>query len=487
MPETYYTITADEVLDRVDTRREGLSSDEAKQRLDEHGPNSIRTDQRVSHWKVLIDQFIGLVLVFNANIGFIQEYKAATAVQSLKEMVSPKSKVRRDGSQKSISADDLMPGDVVLLEPGGVVPADIRSIRSGELQVNEAALTGESVVMTVALKVGVRRMALRNAVIRHLPVVQTLGIYSVIVSDKTGTLTHNEMMVQRITAGDDDSKDATSKKSESDDDPSEDTQEGGKQADGEGDPMEIALLFAAEKAGMDRHQLFEQYPKTDEIPFRTEQRFSATIHDNDDQGESLVLVKGAPERIGAMCSRKLLSDGETSELDQDWLRDSNERVASGGLQVLAMAVGHGDEATQSIHGDKPSGFTFVGMTGLSDPPRPEAVEAVDKCHQSGIRVIMVTGDHASTASAIAGRVHLDRFIPGKGKRSGRTSDSQSEMQAATGQELEELSDAELDKLVDKTNVFARVKPNHKVRIVNRLKARDSIVAGTGDGVNDAPA
>jgi Ca2+-transporting ATPase len=644
MPEAFYKTDAEAVLDRVETSDEGLSAEEATRRLEEHGPNSIRTDNEVSVWRVLVNQFtdpliyvliaallvtlaiqsfgdaivIGLVLIINATIGFVQEYKAKTAVQSLMEMVSPKATVLRDGREQQIDADELVPGDIVLLEQGKVVPADLRLTRSDALQVNEAALTGESVpvtktdeslseadqdlppadqpnmaflgtavtsgsgrgvvvatgedtelgqiaeqirgaedvttplqqrmdrlakwiagiilviaaiafavgiamgrsatdmfllavslsvaaipeglpvVMTVALAVGVRRMAQRNAIIRHLPAVETLGSCSAIVSDKTGTLTQNRMQVQSIVAGDEQYEmsgdrelvedsplymtilcgalNNSAKLGSGSSDDEKDSEENS--SAGKGDPMEIALLSTASELNMSREKLLERFPQVDEIPFRTEQRFSATIHeDSDENGGKLVLVKGAPERISEMCSQMLDADGETGELDHQWLEERNEQLAENGLRVLAMAVGHGDDAAESIHGEEPSGFTFVGMTGLRDPARPEAVEAVDKCHHAGIRVLMVTGDHKATASAIARQVHVDRF-PGRNGQSSK---------AHTGQEIADLPDDELDAILKECNIFARVKPDHKVRIVNRLKDHDLIVAVTGDGVNDAPA
>ena len=648
MPDVFYQTDAEEVLARVETSDEGLSDGEVNRRLEEYGPNSIRTDTEVSVGKVLLDQFtdpliyvliaallvtlaiqsfgdaivIGLVLAVNATIGFIQEYKAETAVQSLMEMVSPKATVVRGGREQQIDAAKLVRGDLVLLEPGKVVPADLRLTRSDGLQVNEAALTGESVpatkteetlsetekdlppadqsnmafmgtavtsgsgqgvvvatgedtelgqiaeqirgaedvrtplqqrmdrlakwiagiilviaalafaggivigrsvtdmfllavslsvaaipaglpvVMTVALAVGVRRMAQRNAIIRHLPAVETLGSCSAIVSDKTGTLTQNRMRVQSIVAGDEQyeisgdlepdkdsplfktllcaalNNSAKLKSASSGSDRHSDDESERNDSQGEGDPMEIALLSAARRMGMPRDKLLERYPLVDEIPFRTEQRFSATIHeDNDNNAGTLVLVKGAPERIADMCSQVLHSDGETHDLDRKSLAEWNERLAENGLRVLAMAIGYGDEAADLIHGESPHGFIFVGMTGLSDPARPEAVEAVDACHRAGIRVLMVTGDHKTTATAIARQVHVDRF-PG---RNGQSS------AAYTGQEIADLADDELDEILEECNLFARVKPDHKVRIVNRLKAHDLIVAVTGDGVNDAPA
>jgi Ca2+-transporting ATPase len=190
----------------------------------------------------------------------------------------------------------------------------------------------------------------------------------------------------------------------------------------------------------------------------------------------------------------LAESGERQSIDRDQLADWNDRLARSGLRVLAMAFGRGDEAVESIRGENPEGFLFLGMVGFSDPPRPEAVQAVDKCHQAGIRIIMVTGDHARTAASIAEQVHLDRkpafSAPGNNRLAARDSAGEQEssvLEARSGQEIEGLSDEQLDRLLSETNVFARVEPDHKVRIVNRLKAKDWIIAVTGDGVNDAPA
>ncbi len=642
MPEvTFYTLETDETLDHFDSRHEGLTDQQARKRLEQHGHNSIRTNQEVSAWRVLVDQFtspmiyvligalvvtlaiqswadaivIALVLVVNATIGFIQEYKAETAVQSLMEMVSPKATVIRDGNEQQIDGSDIVPGDVVLLNQGMVVPADMRLLESKSLQVNEAALTGESVpasksadamrdaeenlppaeqdnmafmgtavtsgtgrgvitatgtdtqlgqiaeqirdagdvqtplqkrmdrlakwiavailviaviafgvgiamgrsvsqmfllavslsvaaipaglpvVMTVALAVGVRRMAKRHAIIRHLPAVETLGSCSTIVSDKTGTLTQNKMTLTRMVSGEDsvDLSDESSEEFQQRNTPFYWMQVGGllnndaklkpadnrdesdgeqPQASGEGDPMEIALLKAARSAGFDRDELLQRFPKVDAIPFRTEARFSASIHEDHSEGEreKLVFIKGAPERVAAMCQSMLDRDGQKQALRSEWVEEQNDRLAANGLRVLALAIGEGEDAAESIRGEAPEGMTLLGLVGLQDPPRPEAVEAVDNCHRAGIRVVMVTGDHASTATAIAKEVHLS-----------------DQPRAYTGREIEELSDQELDRALDQATVFARVKPDHKVRIVERLRASNQIVAVTGDGVNDAPA
>lgn len=717
----WYRRSVEDVLGALNSQENGLAEDEAQSRLEQYGPNTIETKQEISAWRVLLHQFtspliyvllaalgvtlaiqswdnaivIGLVLIVNGVIGFTQEYRAESAVQSLMEMVSPKSRVRRGGAQHEIESEDLVPGDVILLGEGEMVPADVRLIRAQALQVNESALTGESVpvskksdalseaeeglppsdqanmafmgtavtsgkaegvvvgtgaqtelgeiaagvreagdtktplqrrmdrlakwiaavilviaaiafavgyflmdrslfemlllaislsvaaipaglpiVMTVALAVGVRRMARRHAVIRHLPAVETLGSTTAIISDKTGTLTQNRMTVQEVFAGqtryhitgealsaqgevqkdketveveedsplyyallagllnneaelsrepagkatDSGPENEQEDESAQEDQPAEEDRSaadeenrdsaddeetaagaGGQSLQPSGDPMEVALLLSAMKAGLSREELQQRYPQTDEVPFRTERRFSATIHDvPDDQEGPLVLVKGAPEVIFEMSDRSLSEDGEETDLDRDALLEMNDQLASEGLRVLAMAIGRGEQAADSIRSDEPGGMIFVGMQGLMDPPRPEAVEAVDSCHRSGIRVMMVTGDHARTAAAIARQCHLDQPV---GSNGADESEEEPQRQAAggdspegrelpetrTGREVDDLSDEKLDELLRRVNVFARVKPNQKLRLVERLKSLNQIVAVTGDGVNDAPA
>lgn len=698
---SWYRFSREDVLGRLQAGAEGLSPEEAARRRAEVGPNSIRTEQGVSAWKVLIDQFtspmiyvliaalvvtlviqswgdatvIAMVLVINAVIGFIQEYRAESAVQSLMKMVSPKATVRRDGGVREVEGKELVPGDIVLLEQGAMVPADVRVLDSHSMQVNESALTGESVpvsklevplsdagenlppadqanmafmgtavtagrgegvvvatgtrtqlgaiaeeireagetvtplqrrmdhlakwiaavilaiaavaflvgfmmgrsttqmfllavslsvaaipaglpvVMTVALAVGVRRMARRHAVIRNLPAVETLGSCTAIVSDKTGTLTQNRMTAERIVAGartfevsgparsiagnvhagQDDEPPVVDPQTEpalfwtllcgllnnaadlgddgDDGEAPEASDDGAARASG--DPMEVALLLAALKSGLSRTELSTRYRQIDEIPFQTEQRFSATIHraDGDGSPQPIVLIKGAPERIVEMSDSMMAADGSEQPLDRDGIDAWNSQLASEGLRVLAMAIGHGDEAARSIHSETPTGMTLVGLVGLRDPARPEAIDAVENCHEAGIRVIMVTGDHARTAAAIAQQVRLDRPATRGGDRirelaeTGDSSatkigggeqnaagddrfaedDTAPRLEAHTGRQIAEDSDEELDAALSRTNVFARVKPADKVRIVDRLKANRQIVAVTGDGVNDAPA
>lgn len=701
--QVWYKTSAEGALERLDSDRQGLSGGEAESRLQEHGPNTIRTEQKVSAWQVLLHQFkspliyvllgalavvlglqfwgqeshwgdiivISAVLIVNTVIGFIQEYRAESAVQSLMKMVSPKATVRRDGEEQQIEGEKIVPGDIVLISEGDMIPADVRLVEATSLQINESALTGESVpatktadaleeaeknlppadqsnmgfmgtavtsghavglvvatgqqtelgqiahgvreaetvetplmrrmntlakwitaaillvaagsfaigiwmgrsltdmfllavslsvaaipaglpvVMTVALAIGVRRMARRHAVIRHLPAVETLGSTTVIISDKTGTLTQNSMTTRQIAAGDsvyevtgkaisarggiekdgeavevedgsplyftllsgllnntadlqggqDEEEQAEQEEVEQQHERDEDRQSKQEHRRGEaeeqreeadrqqqfqpqGDPMEVALLVAAAKAGMRRADLLDEYPQIEEVPFKTERRFSATIHDVPNGQGPLVLIKGAPEAILDMCKNRMTEDGKTSKLDREQIEQQSDELAGRGLRMLAMAIGRGDQTAKSIHEEQPGGMTFVGMQGLMDPPRPSAIEAVDNCHESGIRVVMVTGDHARTAAAIADKVHLGRAFT-RGDEQQRPEGELPEVHS--GQEIADISDEKLDELLDRVDVYSRVKPNQKLRIVERFKAHNEVVAVTGDGVNDAPA
>ena len=693
----------DEALDAIGSRSDGLSADEAAARLEEYGPNTVREETSVSAWSVLVEQFrspliyvlagalaatlllqrwsdatvIGLVLVVNGTVGFLQEYRAENAIRALMELVSPKARVRRDGEEQDLPSDQIVPGDVALVGEGDVVPADMRLIEASGLRLNEAALTGESVpsskhadamddgrggegsneekdadgsgetgapppaeientvfmgtavtsgsgvgvvvatgsgtrvgriaegirsaestrapiqrrmdrlaealalgilliaavafgigliigesvqdmfllavalavaampaglpvVMTVALAVGVRRMAKRHAVIRRLPAVETLGSCTVIVSDKTGTLTRNQMTVREIESGGARTRVTGSALSTEGEfirgdeaiDPNGDESlrmtllvgvlnsgaevpdgGGGEEADDEGseaaasgDPMEIALVVAGAKAGLRRDDLLEQHEQLGEVPFRTERRFSASVHADAEGDGPLVCVKGAPEVVLGMCDESLDADGETAGLDADAPRGSMDDMAASGLRLLAIAVGRGDEAADRVHADEPSGFVLAGVQGLLDPPRDEAVRAVDECHAAGIRVLMVTGDHARTAAAVGRAVHLDRpvRVGTLSEHEGDTPDDHNAgadadadapegrgdngaPDAVEGREFDELEGAELDDVLRRVNVFARFTPEQKLALVRRLRSSGEIVAVTGDGVNDAPA
>jgi calcium-translocating P-type ATPase len=638
----WYAREASDVVEELDSSADnGLSKDDVRERLEQHGPNRVREQEEVSAWKILLNQFtspliyvlfgalvvtlsiqswsdaivIGAVLLINSTVGFIQEYKAESAVQSLMEMISASSRVLRDGEEQEVDNAELVPGDIVLLAPGGIVPADVRLIESEGLQVNEAALTGESVpaskssevmddaesdlppadqknmafmgtavtsgrgraivtaigrntkigeiaesvqetgeittplqmritrlarwismailciaavtfgvgiwlgmelfemlltavalsvaaipaglpiVVTVALAIGVHRMAERQAVIRKLPAVDTLGSCSVIVSDKTGTLTENSMTVKQVVAGGEPfAVDEDTGLDLENNAPLKQTLLTGLLCHGDeldideerGDPMEMALVEAAQQVGMKRDELEKQYELQETVPFRTEQRFMATIHKTKNDDGPLVFVKGAPERIAQMCNSQLNKDGESGDLDPDQVAQLQEKMADAGLRVLAMAVGRGTEAVESIKSNEPDGFTFTGMQGLLDPPRDSAVKAMDNCHEAGIRVMMVTGDQAVTAARIGEKVHLGEKIKWRSENAEPERDGD-RLRAVTGRDLNDLSDEAFDDTIRRVAIFARVEPNQKLRIVERLKEMDEIVAVTGDGVNDAPA
>jgi len=656
----WHTIESGEALEALGGEESGLSSEEAARRLERHGANTIRAERGVSVWRVLVSQFaspliyvllgallvtlaiqrwsdatvIGLVLIVNTIVGFLQEYRAENAIQALMQMVAPKARVRRDGEAQRIESEQIVPGDIVLLAEGDIVPADMRLLESKSLRVNEAALTGESVpsdktpevmedapedlppadianmaymgtavtsghavgvvtatgvgtevgdiaesirgaetrktplqrrmdrlakalavgillvaavafgagllmgesvqdmfllavalsvaampaglpvVMTVALSVGVRRMAKRHAVIRHLPAVETLGSCTVILSDKTGTLTRNQMTVREIAVGGERlrlggaaltktgnverdgepvhvepgsalyttllvgvlASDARVWERAPSDDSDEDAQEEDEPTlEASGDPMESALLVAGLKAGLEREALLERYERIDEVPFQTERRYSASIHEHPEGAGPLVCVKGAPEVVLGMCDRALDEDGSEREIDADLWRALMDDMADSGMRVLAMAIGHGEDAAERTLREEPGGLTFAGMCGLLDPPRESAVRAVDDCRRAGIRVIMVTGDHARTAAAIGRQTHIGGSEDGEAP------------QTRLGRDIAKCTDEELDETLAQVDIYARFKPDQKLRLVRRLREQGEIPAVTGDGVNDAPA
>jgi magnesium-transporting ATPase (P-type) len=353
---------------------------------------------------------------------------------------------------------------------------------------------GLPAIMTITLAIGVTRMAHRHAIIRRLPAVETLGAVSVICSDKTGTLTRNEMTVQAVIAAD-----ASFEVSGSGYAPEGGFSQSGEQVDPEsqpflqelahaallcndaqlhendngwelsGDPTEGALLTLALKAGLDQHQTREALPRTDVIPFESEHRFMATLnHDHD--GRGFIYLKGAPERVLALCTSQRGADGD-SPLDADFWHARMGEVAAQGMRLLALAVRRGDtETTLNFADIEDGGFTLLAVLGLADPPRDEAIRAVADCRAAGIRVKMITGDHATTAQAIGQQLGL-----GESSR------------AVTGAEIEALDDAQLRDVVATTDIFARASPEHKLRLVEALQSLGHVTAMTGDGVNDAPA
>jgi magnesium-transporting ATPase (P-type) len=364
---------------------------------------------------------------------------------------------------------------------------------------------GLPAIMTITLAIGVQRMATRHAVIRRLPAVETLGSVTVICSDKTGTLTRNEMTVQEVVcAGSVIAVEGAGY-----------APEGALRLDGEvvvtealkarlpalhalaevaalcndaalherdgqwqlsGDPTEGALLTLAGKAGLNPAEMQVDRPRLDLIPFESEHRFMATLQskrgEDSASGEArVVLVKGAPERVLAMCADQLGANGTIEPLDSEHWHAAVEAQARAGRRVLALARRDLPAGTEDLdHADVAAGLTLLGLVGIIDPPRQEAIEAVAQCRTAGIRVVMITGDHGVTASAIAGQLGL-----GEG------------LQAITGPELEAADDAQLRELVRNTRVFARASPEHKLRLVRAMQANGEVVAMTGDGVNDAPA
>lgn len=352
---------------------------------------------------------------------------------------------------------------------------------------------GLPAILTITLAIGVRRMATRHAVVRRMPVIETLGAVSVICSDKTGTLTRNEMMVTAaVMAGkrldvegegyepDGEIREGSDVVSESPlldelaraaalcNDAHLERHEGTIRV--AGDPMEGALKVFAQKAGFDAETDGRQWPRTDEVPFDADYRFMATLN-HDHHRHGVVYVKGAPERILEMCTGMVTDSGDTSSLDREAWTDAISELASEGLRVLALACRPADSSQNTLAvEDVEDGLELLGLVGLLDPPRQEAIQAIQDCHDAGIRVKMITGDHAMTASAIGARLGLKNTT-----------------RVMTGRELDQLGEDELRQVAGEVDIFARTSPEHKLRLVEALQALHGVVAMTGDGVNDAPA
>jgi len=566
----------------------------------------------MGHW---IDTGVILAVVLaNTVIGFVQEGKAEQALAAIRHMLSPRANVIRDGHRTSVDGEDLVPGDVVLLEAGDRVPADLRLFESRGLRVEEALLTGESVatektaevvdaaaplgdrtsmafsgtmvsygagkgyvvgtgvdteigrisgllshidtlttplvhqmnvlaryqsiiivvfavlifafgytvhdyplnelfvavvglmvaaipeglpaILTVTLAIGVQSMARRHAIVRRLPAIETLGSVSVICSDKTGTLTRNEMMVaslampgrtytlsgvgyephglirdqsgSEVDVADDAAVVLLARSMMLCNDASLVQRETTWQI--EGDPMEGALLAAAAKLGLDLNFERKAWPRRDAIPFDAEHRFMATLN-HDHAGHHLAFVKGAPERLLQMCTIERAADGSEQAIDTAAWSARVDAIAARGERVLAIALRTLPSTTSELDfSDVEGKLSLLGLIGLIDPPRDEAIAAVAECHAAGIEVKMITGDHAITAAAIAAQLGLTN--PGI---------------VLTGLDLDALDNAELREQVRNTSVFARTSPEHKLRLVEALQAEGLVVAMTGDGVNDAPA
>lgn len=637
-PPAWHSLDRDTVLSQLQSTPAGLSESEADKRLSTYGANRLRPPKKqgllirfarqfhnvliyvllaaaivtaaLQHW---IDSGVIIaVVVLNALIGFIQEGKAEKALEAIRNMLSHQALIKRDGKSVTVPADGLVPGDVVLLQSGDKVPADLRLLTNKELRIDESMLTGESMpaekstdsvahnavvgdrksiaysgtlitygqgsgvvvatadqteigristllsdvqtlttpllkqmavfgkwltiviiiiamitatfgilardytlaemflaavglavaaipeglpaIMSITLAIGVQRMARRNAIIRRLPAVETLGSISVICSDKTGTLTRNEMTVQAVAT-------ATGLFDVSGEgyDPHGSFMLEGKEInisgypvlaelaraatlcnDAEienvagcwqmrGDPTEGALIALGLKAGMDLNLQQQEWPRTDVIPFESQHRFMATIH-HDHAGHGFIYIKGAPERILEMCNRQRMR-GEDSPLDKLYWEKQTEIIARRGNRLLAIACKNAANHQRELEfSDVETGLTLLGVIGIIDPPRAEAIEAVKQCRDAGIRTKMITGDHATTAVAIGKQMSI-----GDGKT------------VITGVELDTLDDQQLAEKIEHTDIFARTSPEHKLRLVQALQSKNIIVAMTGDGVNDAPA
>ncbi|WP_028486176.1 cation-transporting P-type ATPase [Thiomicrorhabdus chilensis] len=628
-----------QALSELNSDSNGLSAEQVKQKRLEYGNNRLPQPVKPSLLKRFLLQFHNIliyvllvsagitfllghlidtavilaVVLINAIIGLIQEGKAEQAMDAIRSMLAPQAAVIRDGQRHSIAGEELVPGDIVLLEAGDKVPADLRLLQSHGLQIQEAILTGESsaidkhiqavkpgaplgdrfcmafsgttvtsgqgkgvvigtgalteigrisgllskvetlttplveqmnvfakwltvvilsvavlilgfgifiqeqsfselfmavvglsvaaipeglpAVLTITLAVGVKAMAHRNAIVRRLPAIETLGSVSVICTDKTGTLTRNEMSVASLFTAE----------SFFEVDASGYAPIGNIQQDGEtiepqtysllqevgraialcndaelresetewsvaGDPMEGALLAFAGKTGIDTHDERTHWTRTDLIPFDAKHRFMATLN-HDHENHAFIFLKGAPEKLLELCSSQRLENGDDCPLNAPFWLAQSEQLAAQGQRVLAVAAKQVEpNHTVLERPDLENGLTLLGIIGLIDPPREEAIEAVSECHAAGIRVKMITGDHAITASAIGRQIGL-----------------QNPDSVLTGLDLDKLDDPALHKQVLETDIFARTSPEHKLRLVMALQSQGMTVAMTGDGVNDAPA
>ncbi|HCU10513.1 MAG TPA: haloacid dehalogenase [Gemmatimonadetes bacterium] len=655
-----YRLSADEVLTALgaDLHR-GLTHEEAAARLSTYGHNEVAAEATIPAWRRFLAQFkdvlvilllvataisvvlwvyerdtalpyesiaIFAIVLLNATMGFVQEWRAEAAVTALRAMSANEAQVIRSGARRSVPAADLVPGDVVLVEQGDTIPADARVVNATALQTAEAALTGESLpvskdpapisanaslgdrdnmvfsgttatygrgtvvvtatgmrtemghiagllreapaevtplqreldrtgkllglvvviiavimivtiilvegvrgfagivdvlilgvalavaavpeglptVVTAVLSIGVQRMARRNAIVRHLAAVETLGSASVIASDKTGTLTRNEMTVRVVVTASGRVSFGGSGYAPEGDVRSED----GGAIDGplrseleralaaadrasnasvreenghwivEGDPTEGALLVAARKAGLRADALEARLPRLAEVPFSSERKLMSTLHIDKERGDKqVVFTKGAPDVVLARCSRELVG-AEPRPLTPERraaIKQTNEALADQALRTLGVAIRYLAEDVRitrasGVEASVEQDLVFAGLIGMIDPPRPEASDAVARAKRAGIRPLMITGDHPRTAAVIARELGISM--------DGRT---------ITGTELDLLSDEALTRTVADISVYARVNPNHKLRIVKALQADRAIVAMTGDGVNDAPA
>ena len=625
----WYTQSLEEVYKELNTSEEGLSDAEALTRLKKYGRNELRETQKrgilTMLWEQITDTMVLIliaaaalsaflnewaeavvilvIVAINALISIIQEKKAANALEALRQMSAPMARVMRQGEESVVASTELVPGDVVFLEDGCIVPADIRLIDSAYLKIQEASLTGESVPVekdaevvfdkevplgdrinmaytssivmygngvgvvvgtgmntevgqiadlledqddfdtplkrklnsvgktlsivgiivcvlifgigylygrplipllmtaislaisiipeglpataTIVMALGVQRMARKNALVRKLPAVETLGSATVICSDKTGTLTQNKMTVTQLAVNGDFSKggavlleDALKR----DQKMYRDLIYAGAlcnkaclnpDAPGEilGDPTEGALIFLAQKFNVEQEDLEDKYPQQFEQPFDSDRKRMTTVHEID--GEIIAYTKGAVDEMLPLCTHIQTDDGirEMTPQDREQILKTCLNLSEQALRVLGFAKRKLDAVPEEDEENVEFDMTFLGVVGMIDPPRKEVIAAIKTCHEAGIRVVMITGDHKVTAMAIAKQLGIFQ--------EGNT--------VIAGDEFDAMSEAELDEAVKTTTVFARVSPKEKLAIINSLKRDKEVAAMTGDGVNDSPA
>ncbi len=642
LSKNWYSETPEATLEELKTTERGLTTQEAKQRLEAYGPNSLKKEKGTSALKILLGQFTDILMVIlliatglsivvgevtdaiiiliiviaSAALGFSQEYRSEKAVEALKKMTAPTASILRDGKEVRIPAEQLVPGDIMILYAGDKVPADGRIIEAFTLKDDEAPLTGESspvqksaetlpvqtqlndrenmvytgtvvvygrgkavvtgtgmttefgkiakmvqsspteqtplekrlsgvgkwigilaltvaasvgiigiiegrpiiemvlwavslavaavpealpAIVTGALAIGMYRMAKVNAIVKRLPAVETLGSTSVICSDKTGTMTKGEMTVRSIYVSnqtykvtgigyapegefqlngakikpDQNLKTLLRAATLCNDSGLEQDTESGKWIV-KGDPTEGALVVAAAKAGLNKEDLEEESPRVFEVPFSSERKRMTTIHKV--AGKKVAYLKGAPEMVIERCNRILIDGKEKAFTKDDQAKTfkMTEVLALQALRNLAVAYKEIPDTDEEFTECMEQDFVFLGIMSMLDPPRPEVKDAIATCRKAGIRVVMITGDHKLTATAVGQELEL-------------IDDSGAETQVLTGNELETMTDEELVDVVEKISIYARVAPEHKVRIVKAWKAKNQVVAMTGDGVNDAPA
>lgn len=624
-----YNVSIDECYERLESHSEGLSPSTARRRLEENGKNLLKQKKKRSVWLRIFDQLknvlilllvfacvasivvailendagelvnagmILLIIILNTTIGVVQEVKAEKALAGLKDLTKPYAKVRRNGEIVRIKSENIVVGDIVVLEAGDFVPADIRFIHTASIKINDSTLTGESVpsernamvvegrnlplgdrtnmaymgstvaygrgegivvatgmdtelgritnilqeekdeetpltkrlnstirilsyiivaisavvfvsdiiigksvsesfmvaialavcivpegmltCLTLTMALGVQRMSKQKAIVRSLPAVETLGSTQVICSDKTGTLTLNKMEVSAVYTMCDETllndsenyrqlincmllcNDTETKLNN----------------DGElnllGDPTETALVYYAYKNGFNKDTLNGAYPRLNEIPFDSERKLMSTLNEVED--DKICYVKGAVDNILTRCTY-ILDNGKVrimTDADRDKVIEQNFIMGDNALRVLAFAYKNYENDPYILRSEyAESNLTFVGLAGMIDPPRPEVKDAIATCKNAGIKVIMITGDHKDTAFAIARELGI----------------ANDKRQVLTGKDLNNMKDEHLQKALATVRVFARVNPEHKVRIVKALKALNNVVAMTGDGVNDAPS